>query len=60
MAGNIHIGTFELTRDGSMQEAWREVPVQVKMGLDADGVIQAEVRDVQSGKTKAITLNRHG
>ena len=40
--------------------AWREVPVQVKMGLDADGVIQAEVRDVQSGKTKAITLNRHG
>lgn len=59
VAGNTHLGTFELTRDGDVQ-AWSEAQVEVKLGLDADGVIEAEVRDKQSGKTKAITLDRNG
>jgi len=63
VAANTLLGTFELTRvaDSEAQAgSGAEAQVHVKLGLDADGVIEASVRDKQSGKTTAITLNRHG
>jgi hypothetical protein len=57
---NTHLGAFELTRDVetvSVNDVG--VQVEVQMWLDSDGVIDAVVRDVKSGQTKAITLNRN-
>ena len=67
VAANTHLGTFKLSRVGDTDVAGNadpgydsEVSVEVKLGLDADGVIEASVRDMQSGKTKTIKLNRRG
>jgi len=48
----------EGTKGGDVRISDTELRVEVKIRLDADGVIEASVRDMQSGRTKTIKLNR--
>ena len=58
-AQNTRLGAFELTREAEMVSSDNADQVEVHMGLDADGVIDAMVRDTQSGRTKTISVMRN-
>eukprot|EP00315_Gephyrocapsa_oceanica_P002691 CAMPEP_0185317098 /NCGR_PEP_ID=MMETSP1363-20130426/45903_1 /TAXON_ID=38817 /ORGANISM="Gephyrocapsa oceanica, Strain RCC1303" /LENGTH=747 /DNA_ID=CAMNT_0027915341 /DNA_START=172 /DNA_END=2415 /DNA_ORIENTATION=+ len=53
---NVNLGMLELVRDGSVSGSG-EVKMQVTLGLDSDGIIDAKVKDMSTGQSKSVQLS---